>query len=45
MVKGVSTVWLPVDDLQRSLQFYGDTLGLTKKDQDGDDWPSSSSTV
>jgi catechol 2,3-dioxygenase-like lactoylglutathione lyase family enzyme len=38
MVKGVSTVWLPVDDLQRSLQFYGDTLGLKKKDQDGDDW-------
>ena len=36
MVNGVSTVWIPVGDIQRSLQFYGDTLGLTVKSQDGE---------
>ena len=36
MVKGISTVWLPVDDMQRSLRFYGDTLGLSVKQQDSD---------
>jgi catechol 2,3-dioxygenase-like lactoylglutathione lyase family enzyme len=28
MIKGISNVWLPVDDMQRSLTFYRDTLGL-----------------
>jgi predicted enzyme related to lactoylglutathione lyase len=29
MVKKVSNVWLPVEDMQRALGFYRDTLGLT----------------
>ena len=28
MVQGVSTVWLPVRDMDRALGFYRDTLGL-----------------
>ena len=36
MVKGVSTVWLPVNDMQQALRFYGDTLGLPVKERDGD---------
>lgn len=35
MVKGVSNVWLPVNDMERSLQFYGDTLGISVKDNYG----------
>jgi predicted enzyme related to lactoylglutathione lyase len=37
MTRGVATVWLPVDDLQQAVDFYGDTLGLTVKSQE-DDW-------
>ncbi len=29
MVKGVATVWIPVQDLDRAVAFYGDALGLT----------------
>jgi predicted enzyme related to lactoylglutathione lyase len=35
MAKSVATVWVPVDDMQRALTFYGETLGLTvQKTQD-----------
>jgi predicted enzyme related to lactoylglutathione lyase len=37
MTSGVATVWLPVQDMDRAVSFYGDTLGLTVKDR-GDDW-------
>jgi predicted enzyme related to lactoylglutathione lyase len=37
MASGVATVWLPVQDMQRAVQFYRDTLGLDVK-QEGDDW-------
>ncbi len=37
MASGVATVWVPVDDMDRAVGFYGDTLGLTVKDR-GDDW-------
>ena len=30
IVAGTSVVWLPVGDLERSLQFYRDRLGLTE---------------
>jgi predicted enzyme related to lactoylglutathione lyase len=36
MVKGVSNVWLPVNDMERALQFYGDTLGLSLKENHGE---------
>ena len=38
MASGVATVWVPVDDLTRAIEFYRDTLGLALKEQDGDDW-------
>ena len=28
MVTGIATVWFPVDDMQRAVSFYADTLGL-----------------
>jgi predicted enzyme related to lactoylglutathione lyase len=37
MVHGVAAVWLPVDDMERAIGFYGDTLGLTVQRRD-DDW-------
>lgn len=37
MASGVATVWLPVDDMGRAVQFYGETLGLSVKSE-GDDW-------
>ncbi len=37
MVKAVSNVWLPVDDMQRALGFYGDTLGIPVK-ENYDEW-------
>ncbi len=37
MVKAVSNVWLPVNDMQRALGFYGDTLGITVKES-YDEW-------
>ena len=29
MAKGVATVWVPVENMDRALAFYRDTLGLT----------------
>ena len=36
-VSGVAAVWVPVEDMQRAIAFYGDTLGLTVQKHD-DDW-------
>lgn len=36
MVKGVATVWVPVEDMSRAIGFYRDTLGLEVQDHDGD---------
>src|SRR3954471_8230524 len=36
MIKGVAAVWLPVTDMNRAVAFYGDTLGLTVTEHDGD---------
>ena len=37
MASGIATVWVPVEDMGRAIEFYGQTLGLTVKSQ-GDDW-------
>ena len=37
MVAGASVVWLPVTDVERSLAFYHDRLGLEQMQWD-DDW-------
>jgi predicted enzyme related to lactoylglutathione lyase len=37
MIDGISVVWLPVSDMDRALEFYGDTLGLDIEQQE-DDW-------
>ncbi len=37
MASGVATVWMPVDDMDRAVKFYGQTLGLSVKSE-GDDW-------
>jgi predicted enzyme related to lactoylglutathione lyase len=37
MASGVATVWMPVDDMNRAVKFYGQTLGLAVKSE-GDDW-------
>ena len=37
MASAVATVWLPVEDMSRAVQFYGQTLGLTVKSE-SDDW-------
>lgn len=37
MAKGVAAVWMPVEDMDRALQFYGQTLGLSVKSE-GEDW-------
>lgn len=37
MAKGIATVWMPVEDMKRALEFYGGTLGLAVKSE-GDDW-------
>jgi catechol 2,3-dioxygenase-like lactoylglutathione lyase family enzyme len=36
MIKGVAAVWLPVNDMDRSVAFYRDTLGLGVTEHDGD---------
>lgn len=36
MIKGVATVWLPVEDMERAVAFYGETLGLDVQERDGD---------
>ena len=35
MIKGVAAVWLPVDDMERAVAFYNDTLGLEVEEHDG----------
>ena len=30
MIKGVAAVWLPVQDMSRAVDFYGQTLGLPR---------------
>jgi predicted enzyme related to lactoylglutathione lyase len=37
MASGVATVWLPVEDMQRAVSFYRDTLGLSIRMQ-ADEW-------
>jgi predicted enzyme related to lactoylglutathione lyase len=37
MVSGVAAVWVPVDDMDRAVTFYRDTLGL-KVGKQQDDW-------
>jgi predicted enzyme related to lactoylglutathione lyase len=37
MVNGVASVWVPVQDMERAISFYNDTLGLSVNKQD-DDW-------
>ena len=37
MASGVATVWIPVEDMDRAVKFYGETLGLTVKNE-GEDW-------
>ena len=37
MIDGISVVWLPVSDMDRSLEFYGSTLGLDIEQQE-DEW-------
>jgi predicted enzyme related to lactoylglutathione lyase len=38
MAAGVATVWVPVSDMQRAVQFYTETLGLALQGEQGDDW-------
>ena len=37
MIDGIATVWLPVSDMDRALQFYAETLGLDIEQQE-EDW-------
>ena len=37
MASGVSTVWVPVENMSRAVKFYGETLGLSVKNE-GEDW-------
>ncbi len=36
MLKGVAVVWMPVQDIDRAKNFYGNTLGLSITKEDGD---------
>lgn len=36
MLKGVAVVWMPVEDIERAKDFYGNTLGLPVTKEDGD---------
>lgn len=36
MLNGVSTVWVPAEDIERAAAFYRDKLGLEVVDHDGD---------
>ena len=38
MASGVATVWVPVSDMDRAVEFYSSTLDLGVKDRQGDDW-------
>ena len=35
MIKGVANVWMPVEDVERALDFYQNTLGFSVIKQDG----------
>jgi predicted enzyme related to lactoylglutathione lyase len=35
-IEHIATVWLPVRDMQRAVDFYRDTLGLQVLEHDGD---------
>jgi catechol 2,3-dioxygenase-like lactoylglutathione lyase family enzyme len=35
MVKGVANVWVPVEDVERALNFYQNILGFSVIKQDG----------
>src|SRR3712207_7180582 len=35
MVEGVTNVWVPVEDIERALDFYQNTLGFSVIKQDG----------
>jgi catechol 2,3-dioxygenase-like lactoylglutathione lyase family enzyme len=35
MVEGVANVWVPVEDIERALDFYRDTLGFSVIKRDG----------
>ncbi|WP_409484326.1 VOC family protein [Arsenicicoccus dermatophilus] len=37
MARGVATVWVPVDDMDRAVGFYRDTMGLELV-KEGPDW-------
>ena len=37
MIDGIATVWLPVSDMDRALQFYSETLGMDIEQQE-EDW-------
>ena len=37
MIDGIATVWLPVSDMGRALEFYGGTLGLDIEQQE-EEW-------
>ena len=37
MASGVATVWMPVEDMGRAVQFYGETLGFSVE-KTGEDW-------
>ena len=36
MLEAISNVWLPVNDMDRALAFYGDTLGIPVKENHGE---------
>jgi predicted enzyme related to lactoylglutathione lyase len=36
MLKGIAVVWMPVQDIDRAKNFYGNTLGLSITKEDGD---------
>lgn len=35
MIEGVSNIWMPVQDIERAVDFYQNKLGLTLVKQDG----------
>lgn len=36
MAMGVANVWMPVEDAERAIDFYENTLGLSRVKRDGD---------
>jgi len=36
MADGVAAVWVPVDDMDRAVRFYGEILGLDVRSRDAD---------